>query len=192
MSLKQPNHPDNTDGVTQNFLMRLASQSVTYHHAGVIDGNFGEDIYEEDVMDPEIGDITFHKRRGENPFEPDSKVAINDFDKEMIDDFNPDTFTDGLDRSLPPLSDLKEIFLDMTSRALNMLPGLKLAVKHLQDRPLRVATMCSGTESPIIALNIIFECKYQAYFPAISKSCKKTKNSNRSEQRNEPKSTSHD
>lgn len=61
----------------------------------------------------------------------------------------------GLDRSLPPLSDVRDIFRDITERALKL--KLEDALKHLNGRPLRVATMCSGTESPLLALQMISE-----------------------------------
>lgn len=51
----------------------------------------------------------------------------------------------------PPISDLSEIFADIVRRT----PSIKELAETLQDRPLRVATMCSGTESPLLALNLI-------------------------------------
>ncbi|GAB7360989.1 hypothetical protein MBLNU230_g0972t1 [Neophaeotheca triangularis] len=59
----------------------------------------------------------------------------------------------GLKEELPPLSDVREIFQDMTAKALGN--GLNDATKHLSGRSLRVATMCSGTESPLLALELI-------------------------------------
>jgi hypothetical protein len=55
------------------------------------------------------------------------------------------------DSSLPPISRLPDIFLDIVSR----LPDVKTLAEHIQGRKLRVATMCSGTESPLLALNLI-------------------------------------
>jgi site-specific DNA-cytosine methylase len=51
----------------------------------------------------------------------------------------------------PPISDLSEIFADIVRRT----PGIKQLAETLHNRPLRVATMCSGTESPLLALNLI-------------------------------------
>ncbi|KAF2808033.1 uncharacterized protein BDZ99DRAFT_572902 [Mytilinidion resinicola] len=59
----------------------------------------------------------------------------------------------GIDRSLPPISDIKEIFKKIAQRALEL--GLKECLGPLQSRFLNVATMCSGTESPILALQSI-------------------------------------
>ncbi|SPQ26641.1 974c9426-7b5b-4dd5-b544-610f3acf48df [Thermothielavioides terrestris] len=53
-----------------------------------------------------------------------------------------------IDTSLPPMSDVREMFEDMVSR---LGPGA------LQSNPvkLNVATLCSGTDAPIFALNLI-------------------------------------
>ncbi|KAH9975966.1 hypothetical protein BGW80DRAFT_1168904 [Lactifluus volemus] len=55
------------------------------------------------------------------------------------------------DSSLPPISSLPDIFLDIVSR----MSEVKTMAEHLKGRKLRVATMCSGTESPLLALNLI-------------------------------------
>ena len=52
---------------------------------------------------------------------------------------------------LPPIHNIASIFSDMVART----PEMKSFAKHLQGRPLRVATMCSGTESPLLALEMI-------------------------------------
>ncbi|OQE39104.1 hypothetical protein PENCOP_c007G07200 [Penicillium coprophilum] len=54
---------------------------------------------------------------------------------------------------LPPLHTLTEIFADMASNALKM--GFEHVLIRLGSRPLRVATMCSGTEAPLLALEMI-------------------------------------
>jgi site-specific DNA-cytosine methylase len=61
--------------------------------------------------------------------------------------------TKGIDWNLPPLSLNQEIFADMLTKALPL--GLENALSGLKDRQLRVATMFSGLETPIIALNLI-------------------------------------
>jgi hypothetical protein len=53
--------------------------------------------------------------------------------------------------SLPPLSSIPAMFDDMISRA----SDLSSVVDRLNGRKLRVATMCSGTESPLLALRMI-------------------------------------
>ncbi|KAF2876522.1 hypothetical protein BDV95DRAFT_674447 [Massariosphaeria phaeospora] len=57
-----------------------------------------------------------------------------------------------IDFDLPPLSRIEDIFADMLKRALEL--GL---AKALPDRPINVATMCSGTESPLLALELLSE-----------------------------------
>lgn len=55
------------------------------------------------------------------------------------------------DGDLPPISNLKDMFDDMVSR----LPDVKGLFGSGGYRKLRVATMCSGTESPLLALGMI-------------------------------------
>ena len=65
-------------------------------------------------------------------------------------------FKPGIDASLPPISDIREIFEDITRKAVNM-AQFSAFIKHLGARPLNVATMCSGTESPLLALRLIID-----------------------------------
>ena len=53
--------------------------------------------------------------------------------------------------NLNTISEPQAMFDDMVSK----LPEIKKLHKHLNGRSLRVATMCSGTESPILALDMI-------------------------------------
>lgn len=53
--------------------------------------------------------------------------------------------------NLPPIHDISAMFSDLVSRA----PPLKGVAERIQGRKLRVATMCSGTESPLLALEMI-------------------------------------
>ncbi|CAL1714237.1 unnamed protein product [Somion occarium] len=59
------------------------------------------------------------------------------------------TYVGGPD--LPPISSIPSIFSDMVKR----FPQIKSVVEHLNGRKMRVATMCSGTESPLLALDLI-------------------------------------
>lgn len=52
---------------------------------------------------------------------------------------------------LPPIHDIPSIFSDLVSRV----PDIKTVAEHLEGRRMRVATMCSGTESPLLALELI-------------------------------------
>ncbi|KAF6761679.1 DNA repair protein rad8 [Ephemerocybe angulata] len=53
--------------------------------------------------------------------------------------------------SLPPINDIPAIFADLVDNA----PKLQEVAEHIKGRKLRVATMCSGTESPLLALELI-------------------------------------
>jgi hypothetical protein len=51
----------------------------------------------------------------------------------------------------PPINDIPSMFADLVSH----IPQIKGVVEHVKGRKLRVATMCSGTESPLLALHLI-------------------------------------
>lgn len=75
--------------------------------------------------------------------------------KKTAEDFTYDdnfTYRVGIDESLKPISDIQEIFNDLTDKALDL--GLDSLLKRLNGRPLKLATMCSGTESPLLALQL--------------------------------------
>ncbi|KAJ7504292.1 hypothetical protein B0H11DRAFT_2273456 [Mycena galericulata] len=52
---------------------------------------------------------------------------------------------------LPPIHEIPAIFDDLVGR----IPKIKEVAQHISGRKLRVATMCSGTESPLLALELI-------------------------------------
>ncbi|KAG5647866.1 hypothetical protein DXG03_007790 [Asterophora parasitica] len=52
---------------------------------------------------------------------------------------------------LPPIHEIPDIFSNLVSR----IPHIKEVAEHVVGRKLRVATMCSGTESPLLALELI-------------------------------------
>ncbi|KAL4790441.1 hypothetical protein BDV19DRAFT_394108 [Aspergillus venezuelensis] len=56
---------------------------------------------------------------------------------------------------LPPLHDLDALFKSITSRALEL--NLDAALEHLEGRGLRIATVYSGTESRLLALEMVKE-----------------------------------
>ncbi|KAF2747169.1 hypothetical protein M011DRAFT_494638 [Sporormia fimetaria CBS 119925] len=58
-----------------------------------------------------------------------------------------------IDRSLPPLDNIEDIFAHMASKALEF--GLGDVIDQLNGQALNVATMCSGTESPLIATQLL-------------------------------------
>ncbi|PWY68636.1 hypothetical protein BO70DRAFT_417213 [Aspergillus heteromorphus CBS 117.55] len=54
---------------------------------------------------------------------------------------------------LPPLSNLQDIYKSITTAALEL--DFDKVIDHLGSRPLRVVTVCSGTESPLLALEMV-------------------------------------
>lgn len=59
-----------------------------------------------------------------------------------------------LNLALPPLDSLPEIFADLTLKAVHK--GLRNVLENdLKGQSIKIATMCSGTESPIFALGLI-------------------------------------
>lgn len=63
----------------------------------------------------------------------------------------------GIDATLHPIDDLGEIFDDITLRAMSN--GFQNFLNHLTSRKLRVVTMCSGTESPLLAMEMVGKSK---------------------------------
>lgn len=61
----------------------------------------------------------------------------------------------GIDFSLPPLDNIKDIITDLASKGLKL--GLRSALRRLRGRVINVATMCSGTESPLLFLQMLNE-----------------------------------
>lgn len=72
----------------------------------------------------------------------------------------------GVQQQLPPISDIGEIFEDIAKKALDR--GLGKVSDYLQGRPLRVATMCSGMESPLLALQLIEQSTFVNEAPHLS------------------------
>ena len=73
---------------------------------------------------------------------------------------------------LPVITQPKQMFADLTRKADDKsqlrggsLEGLKLAdlASELAGRPIRVATMCSGTESPLLALDMICKALHEQH-----------------------------
>lgn len=71
--------------------------------------------------------------------------ASNTVNKKLVKTLAPDA------SDLPPISDIPTIFDDLVSH----IPEIKDVAEHVAGRKLRVATMCSGTESPLLALELI-------------------------------------
>ena len=63
------------------------------------------------------------------------------------------TYKIGIDEALKPICEIKDIFGDITNKACEL--GLKKVITHLNGRKLKIATMCSGTESPLLAIQLV-------------------------------------
>ncbi|KAH7091264.1 hypothetical protein FB567DRAFT_269948 [Paraphoma chrysanthemicola] len=59
----------------------------------------------------------------------------------------------GIDFDLPPIDNIEDIFRDLATKAVDL--GLANALGRLKGRPINVTTMCSGTESPLLALDLL-------------------------------------
>ena len=59
----------------------------------------------------------------------------------------------GLNTNLRPMNDINEIFADLTQNALHN--GLSGFLEALGSAKLKISTLCSGTESPLLALQMI-------------------------------------
>ncbi|KAH7390665.1 hypothetical protein BKA66DRAFT_580830 [Pyrenochaeta sp. MPI-SDFR-AT-0127] len=71
----------------------------------------------------------------------------------------------GIDLSLPPLHSIDAIFADIATRAIQL--GLCKALENLGGHPINIATMCSGTESPLLALDLLSKALHQVGLPPI-------------------------
>lgn len=59
----------------------------------------------------------------------------------------------GLDKNKPPLHEFRQIFESIASRALKL--GFRKVLNKLGNKEIRVATMCSGTDAPVLAIRSI-------------------------------------
>ncbi|KAL3447380.1 hypothetical protein BJX65DRAFT_318225 [Aspergillus insuetus] len=55
--------------------------------------------------------------------------------------------------SFPPLYKLSDIYKSLADKAIDL--GLDQVLEHLGERPLRIVTVCSGTEAPLLALEMV-------------------------------------
>ena len=101
------------------------------------------------VLKGQTSILSFAKGKNSKPALVEDEVASSSEDDSRPAAASKTAGTDFPD--LPPIHDIAAIFSDMVSRT----PEMKSVTKHLQGRSLRVATMCSGTESPLLALELI-------------------------------------
>jgi hypothetical protein len=89
--------------------------------------------------------------------EPEDEDESNVYDFTSTKISKDHMIYNGLDLSLPPMHSLPDIFEDMVSNGLDVHGGkhLQEVVDYLKGGKLRIGTMCSGTECPILALGMI-------------------------------------
>ncbi|PPQ98930.1 hypothetical protein CVT24_003557 [Panaeolus cyanescens] len=79
------------------------------------------------------------------PSDVDMEAPTKSAKKSLVKTAAPDA------SDLPPINDIPAIFDDLVSH----IPEIADVAQHISGRKLRVATMCSGTESPLLALELI-------------------------------------
>ena len=107
-----------------------------------------DDIEEDPKSSKSKGVIKAKSKRGKG------RGKKKDSDDESSDDDGPSSNKENkkeIAYHLPPMHDLPTIFSDLVSHA----PQVDKVAKWISGRKLRVATMCSGTESPLLALELI-------------------------------------
>lgn len=82
---------------------------------------------------------------------PRPKGHINVYDDKFV-------WQEGINLDLPPLSRISTIFGAITD--LGLKNDLQSLLSLLNNRPLRIGTMCSGTEAPILGLNMVTQRKF--------------------------------
>jgi hypothetical protein len=95
-----------------------------------------------DTEDEDMGDVEHGEDADMDSSDNDAPAA-----KTKTKNTPPDT------SDLPPIHEVPAMFADL----INRIPQIKDVAEHIRGRKLRVATMCSGTESPLLALDLI--CK---------------------------------
>jgi site-specific DNA-cytosine methylase len=72
----------------------------------------------------------------------------------------------GIDFKLPPINNIEDAFVDLAAKAIEL--GLDNVLEKLNGRQINVATMCSGTESPLLAFEMLSKALEQAGQPPLN------------------------
>lgn len=119
-----------------------------------------EDEEEESEEKPVVKASRASKKGKKRAKDEDADADADEEDVDTDDDDEPSRGKSGKSRAsalapdasdLPPIHSISAMFADLVSR----IPKIKGVVEHVAGRKLRVATMCSGTESPLLALDLI-------------------------------------
>lgn len=106
---------------------------------------------------------SINRNEAENGFEAgddfEADGEVEEDDSSTMKDKSGNDRHKGVNLDLPPISDLSGIFPDLSRKAMTM-DGSENLQTHLHERVINVATMCSGTEAPLLALNMICSGEY--------------------------------
>ena len=93
---------------------------------------------------------TSNKIRGTSPASPKSATSAEAADADASPSPSRGKAKRGINNDLRPISDIREMFEDMVER---------VHPTSLKENPIKlnVATLCSGTDAPVFALNLIDE-----------------------------------
>lgn len=129
-----------------------ATPEVSYGYSTASSDSEDRSDDDDDIVQP------LAKRRKTAPLTPGNYSPISDVEEPQLIIAKPSGKTLGnwvhklgikLDEA--PMHDISKIFADMAQKALGA--GFEDVLESLGNRKLRVATMCSGTEAPILFLN---------------------------------------
>lgn len=142
----------NSDGKEPSFLAGL--------HEEPDDGS-ADDFHDDTIFDSQSEDVDETQLAAGPAKRPKPKRVTKTRGKMQTTSSSDEDMTltfKTIREDLPPMSDLSEIFNHLTLEAYGH--GLKEVLETLSRRsPIRVATMCSGTESPLLAINMIRDGK---------------------------------
>jgi site-specific DNA-cytosine methylase len=113
-------------------------KSITSYFGG------GKKATKTDTEDEDMADVE-HADNVEDAADADSSDNDTPVVKKKTKSTPPDT------SDLPPIHKVPAMFADLVGR----IPQIKEVAERIKGRKLRVATMCSGTESPLLALELI-------------------------------------
>jgi hypothetical protein len=110
-----------------------------------------------DVVSEEEEEEEAPKKKGRAraaPKAPKKSTKARAAGDEDEDDAEGGDSTNTWQANLPPIHNISDIFSDIVRRE----PRFKDVAERVRGRKLRVATMCSGTESPLLALDMM--CRF--------------------------------
>ena len=165
---EQPTHDSDAESDADADNSKMLKQPVASSSKGAVAGNPKKFVEPKerktqaaDTLDDEDNPPAKKKAASKPRAGPSKPSAGKKKQKKLV--VSEDEEEDGIglnrnkthadDMKLAPLSTMPEIFRDIVRRN----PELKNVAEAFKGRKFRVATMCSGTESPLLALQLICE-----------------------------------